>query len=72
MKFNKPSARSCTRVWAIPSTSTGRIESGPAEKDLGVFVDQKLHMTQQCAFAAQKPTVSWAASKEALPAGRGR
>ncbi|KAJ7404172.1 hypothetical protein WISP_147102 [Willisornis vidua] len=57
MKFKKVKRKGLHVHWGNPKhkyrVDNEWIESSPEEKDLVLLVDEKLNMTQECAFAAQ-------------------
>ena len=72
----RPSARSCTWVGAIQSTSTGWEETGlrtaPRRRTSECWLTRSLTLPGSVRLQLRRPTICWVASKEMWPAGWGR
>jgi len=73
MKFNKAKGKDLHVGWGNPkqkySLGGGRIQSSPEEQDLGMLVDEKLNMTQQCALTAQNDNGILGCIKRSMASG---
>jgi len=56
----------------LKQSSLGRIERSPAERDLGILIGESWTRAGNVRWQPRGPTVSWAASRAAWPAGRKR
>ena len=69
-KFNKSKCRILYLGWGDPGHTyklgDKRLESSPVERDLGVWVDGKLNMSQLCVLAAKRASTVLGCMKHSI------